>query len=76
MGYKHLGGKIIGDTIKRVKTEAAVALKSTIDTIVGKTEQTEIYILVLEDGEWLIDEIIVRDEVERRAREKPQGVGN
>ncbi len=69
LGYKHLGGKF-GETIKRGKTEAAVALRSTIDTIVGKTEQTEIYILMLEDGEWLIDEILVRDEVEIKELEK------
>lgn len=30
----------------------------------GRTEQTEIYIPMLEDGEWLIDEVIERDEVE------------
>ncbi|MEE8423461.1 MAG: hypothetical protein V3S49_02885 [Thermodesulfobacteriota bacterium] len=70
LGYKHLGGKVLGDTIKRGKTEAAVALRSTIDTIVGKTEQTEIYILVLEDGKWLIDELLVRDEVEIKELEK------
>ncbi len=64
MEYKHLGGKVIGDTIKRGKTEAVVVLRSTIDSIVGKSEQTEIYILVLEDGKWLIDEVIVKDEVE------------
>ncbi len=70
LGYKHLGGKVLGDTIKRGKTEAAVALRSTIDTIVGKTEQTEIYILVLEDGKWLIDELLVRDEVEIKELEE------
>ncbi len=63
-GYKHLGGKVISDTIKRGKAEAGVALRSTIDSIVGRSEQAEIYILVLEDRKWLIDEIIVKDEVE------------
>ena len=62
LGYKHLEGKVLGDTMRRGKTEAGVALRSTIDSIVGKSEQTEIYILVLEDGKWLIDEIIVKDE--------------
>ncbi len=56
--------------LPRGKTEAAVVLRSTIDTIVGKSEQTEIYILVLEDGKWLIDEVIVRDEVEIEELEK------
>ena len=64
VGYKHLGGKVISDTIKRGKAEAGVALRSTIDSIVGRSEQTEIYILVLENGKWLIDEVVVKYEVE------------
>ena len=64
IGYKHLGGKVLAETKKKGRTEVAVALRSTIDSIAGKSEQTEIYILVLKDGKWLIDEVIVRDEVE------------
>ena len=63
IGYKHLGGKVLAETKNRGRTEMAVALRSIIDSIVGKSEQTEIYRLVLEDGKWLIDEVIVKDEV-------------
>ena len=63
-------GKCFAETKKRGRTEAAIALRSTIDTIVGKSEQTEIYIRVLEDGKWLIDKIVIRDEVEIEELEK------
>ena len=40
-----------------------VMIRSTIDTIVGKSEQTETYLLLFANGTWLIDEVIVTDEV-------------
>ena len=49
--------------LKRGGTEAVIALRSTIDTTVDKSEQAEIYILALEDGKWLIDEVEIEERV-------------
>ena len=70
IGYKHLGGKFLGEKIRNDGLEAMVVLRAKIDSIVGISEQTEVYILTLEDGKWLIDEVIVRDEIDADELEK------
>ncbi len=70
IGYKHLGGKYLGEKIRDDRLEAMVVLRAKIDSIVGISEQTEVYILTLEEGKWLIDEVIVRDEVDADELEK------
>jgi hypothetical protein len=70
MGYRHLGGKLLGVTIKSGGTEAMVMIRATIDTIVGKSEQTETYLLFLVERKWLIDEVIITDEIDVEELEK------
>ena len=73
IGYKHLGGRVLGEKIRDDGLEAMVVLRARIDSVVGISEQTEVYILVLEEGKWLIDEVSVRDEVEVDELEKKLG---
>jgi hypothetical protein len=60
--YKHLGGRVLNETIKGF--QATVTLRSKIETIAGIKEQTEVYTLFILFEKWLISEIIVKDEVE------------
>lgn len=44
------------------ETEAAVVLRTRIETLAGETRQKEIYYLIKEDDTWLIDALHVVDE--------------
>lgn len=51
-----LESKITGDT-------AAVILDTKIKTKAADADQKELYLLIREDGRWLIDELQVGDEI-------------
>ena len=58
--YKHLGGEIIEEKIQGDK--AVVVLQAKIDTIAGSAKQKEFYLMKRINGQWLIDDIIVKEE--------------
>jgi hypothetical protein len=68
--YKHLGGKVIEETISG--DNAAVVLDARIYTIVGSAKQKEIYELKKIDGIWLINNIAVKEE---EIEDDPRGSG-
>ena len=59
-GYKHIDDKFLGISVRGISS--MIVIKSTIETIVGITKQKEIYILNMEEGEWLIEDIVVEEE--------------
>jgi len=61
IGYHHLGGQVVKEVVR--EGTATVFLKARIRTLIGVTEQTEIYTLRQVGGQWLIDSLEVRDEV-------------
>jgi len=64
IGYQHLRGQIVQETIKN--TVATVSLKARIGTRLGVTEQTEVYTLRRVSGQWLIDAVHITNEVAPR----------
>ncbi len=60
IGYKHLGGEFLGEEIKGI--EARVVLRTTIETIAGRSKQKEVYLLFLVNDKWLIDNIVIGEE--------------
>lgn len=62
IGYQHLGGEIIEETISSSQ-QATVTLKARIVAIDGPSTQTEVYQLRRIDAHWLIDDLAVRDEI-------------
>ena len=61
LGYQHLGGKVVKETIQG--TQAIVTLSARINTKLGVIQQTETYTLLLEGQQWLIDRLVISDEV-------------
>jgi hypothetical protein len=66
--YKHLGGKVIEEKIEGDK--AVVVLQAEIDTVAGSAKQKEFYLMRRINGEWLIDDIIVKEEEVEELKEK------
>ena len=64
-GYKNINYNFLGVSVRDVSS--MIVIESTIETIVGITQQKEIYILSMEDGKWLIEDLIVEEE---RTKEK------
>ncbi len=64
-GYKNIDYNFLGISVRDISS--MIVIESTIETIVGITQQKEIYILNVEDGEWLIEDIMVEEE---RTKEK------
>ncbi len=60
MGYERLSSSIVDSKIKDDK--AIVLMEAKIKTVAGETIQKEIYYLIKEDKEWLIDDLTVTDE--------------
>jgi hypothetical protein len=58
--YKHLGGKVIEEKIEGDK--AVVVLQAEIDTVAGSAKQKEFYLMKRIHSQWLIDDIIVKEE--------------
>lgn len=61
IGYHHLGGQVVKEVVR--EETATVFLKARIRTLIGVTEQQELYTLRRVDGQWLIDSLEIRDEV-------------
>ncbi|MBI3301034.1 MAG: hypothetical protein HYZ72_03000 [Deltaproteobacteria bacterium] len=61
IGYQHLGGQRVKEVVRG--GTATVVVKARIRTLVGITEQTEVYLLKRMEGRWLIDHLEVQDEV-------------
>ena len=60
IGYEHISGKILEVRING--EHAVVVVSSRVKTLVGKTQQKEIYCLIKTPEGWKLDEIIVEDE--------------
>ncbi len=63
-GYKNIDYNFLGISVRDISS--MIVIESTIETIVGITQQKEIYILNMEDGEWLIEDIMVEEERTKR----------
>ena len=63
--YKSIDYNFLGISVRDVSS--MIVIESTIETIVGITQQKEIYILNMEDGKWLIEDLRVEEE---RTKEK------
>lgn len=61
LGYQHLDGKVVKETIQ--SNQAIVTLSAHISTKIGIVQQTETYTLLMEGQQWLIDRLVVSDEV-------------
>ena len=57
---RHIDYKFLGISVRDMSS--MIVIESTIETIVGITQQKEIYILNIENGEWLIEDIVVEEE--------------
>ena len=66
--YKHLGGKVIEEKIEGDK--AVVVLQAEIDTVAGSAKQKEFYLMKRINGQWLIDDIIVKEEEVEELKEE------
>jgi hypothetical protein len=66
--YKHLGGKVIEEKIEGDR--AVVVLQAEIDTIAGSAKQKEFYLMRRINGQWLIDDIIVKEEEVEELKEE------
>ena len=64
-GYKNIDFDFLGISVRDISS--MIVIKSTIETVMGITQQKEIYILNVEDGKWLIEDIMVEEE---RTKEK------
>jgi hypothetical protein len=64
-GYKHIEDKFLGISVRDMSS--MIVIESTIETIAGITKQKEIYILNIENGDWLIEDIVVE---EKQTKEK------
>ncbi len=64
-GYKNIDYDFLGISVRDISS--MIVIESTIETIMGITQQKEIYILNVEDGKWLIEDIMVEEE---RTKEK------
>jgi hypothetical protein len=58
--YEKLDFEIVESKVET--THASVVTRAKIKTKVGESDQQEIYMLILEDGVWKIDEMFVTDE--------------
>ena len=66
--YKHLGGKVIEEKIEGDR--AVVVLQAEIDTVAGSAKQKEFYLMRRINGQWLIDDIIVKEEEVEELKEE------
>lgn len=60
--FEKLEFKIVESNIDTANNVATVVAQSTIQTQAGITRQQEVFILVLERGQWKIDELFVTQE--------------
>jgi len=60
MKYKKVESKI--EMSRSSKGKAIVVMNSKISTAGGDAEQRDVYLLILENGKWLIDDLEVVDE--------------
>ena len=60
MEYRRIDGAVIDSKID--DNRAVVVLDARIGTVAGETNQKEIYYLIRQDRQWLIDQLQVTDE--------------